>query len=116
MADPDMVMVFDSNGNKFQIPRHMLSQFNNMGGRMRSRMPMGDEVPSETGDGTGHEIPRRVTDEEFSNKLWGTPSPLGNVPSSDGMGEQKVIGGKDPRVKAEEAYQKLSRGRLGGPR
>jgi hypothetical protein len=32
------------------------------------------------------------------------------------MGEQKVIGGKDPRVKAEEAYQKLSRGRLGGPR
>ena len=105
MAD-ETVIVFDSEGNKFQVPKHLLSQFSNMGGRMRKQMPMGDSPESIS----------PVTDEQVSNKLWATPTPMGDVPSSDGLGEQKVIGGKDPRVKAEEAYQKLSRGRLGGPR
>jgi hypothetical protein len=105
MAD-EMVMVYDSEGNKFQVPKRMLSQFSNMGGKMRGQMPMGDSPESIS----------PATDDEFSNKLWATPTPTGAVPSSDGMGEQKVIGGRDPRVKAEEAYQKLSKGRLGGPR
>lgn len=110
MADPDLVIVFDSEGNKFQIPRHMLSQFSNMGPKMRSRFPTHDGTDPTTGNNPNY--PRQISDDEFSQKLWPSPTPMGGVPSEDGMGETKTIRRTVP--KAEEAYQKL-RTRRGGP-
>ena len=113
MADSDMVILYDDEGNRYQVPAHMAGQFRAMSSKMRARFPgLGDVDPTTGNAPANPNYPRKMGDEEFQNKLWPSPTPMGRVPTDDGMGETKTVRG--PANKAEEAYQKL-RTRRGGP-